>query len=116
MTKVFTTYANRAAYSFSFTVIFVAAFKLIIGNASCNSLFFIELLGLIVCIELIDYNLSKFQFKSRILYLAVEFCMMYAFFLFFHIWDNGLHFLYYLKAYSHVFFPCSFCLFTYMTI
>ena len=107
MTKVFNTYANRAAYSFSFAVIFVTAFKLISGNAICNLLFFIELLGLIVCIELIDYILSKFQFKSRILYLTVEFCMMYVFFFIFSYLGQWFTF----SLLSQSIFSCVFFLF-----
>jgi hypothetical protein len=46
-----------------------------------NCVFLLELLGLVISLEIIDYLLSRMEFRSKILYYCVEFLLMYLCFL-----------------------------------
>ena len=92
MNKVWNTYISRVALTFTLAVIFTVLFNLINGNTQGDYVFLLELLGFITFIEIIDYLLTKFSFKSRVAYLSLEFTTMYICFLVFSFWGHWFNF------------------------
>jgi len=73
----------RATLSFTLAVIFSALYNLATGHPQGDYLFLLEIFGLIVFLEIIDYALSYVPFHSKIIYLCAEFTLMYVCFLVF---------------------------------
>ncbi len=85
MNKIWNTLLFRATLSFTLAVIFSALYNLATGHPQGDYLFLLEIFGLIVCLEIIDYALSYVPFHSRIIYLCTEFALMYVCFLLFSL-------------------------------
>lgn len=85
MNKIWHTHLFRATLSFTLAVIFSALYNLTTSHSHGDYLFFLELFGLIVCLEIIDYALGYIPFSSRIIYLFTEFGLMYICFLLFSL-------------------------------
>jgi hypothetical protein len=83
MNKIWNTLISRAALSFMSAVIFSALYNIATGHPQGDNIFLLEMFGLIVCLEIIDYALSNVPLHSRALYLCTEFAMMYVCFLIF---------------------------------
>ncbi|MBC3798132.1 DUF3021 family protein [Acetobacterium tundrae] len=83
MNKLQHTLVSRATLSFTLAVVFSALYNLSTNHLQCDYLFLLEILGLIVCLELIDYVFNHISFNSRILYLCTEYALMYVCFLIF---------------------------------
>ena len=92
MNKVWNTYISRVALTFTLAVLFTVLFNLINGNTQGDYIFLLELFGFITFIEILDYLLTKFSFKSRLAYLSLEFTTMYIFFFAFSFWGHWFNF------------------------
>lgn len=92
MNKIWNTLLFRATLSFTLAVIFSALYNLATGHPQGDYLFLLEIFGLIVCLEIIDYALSYVPFHSRIIYLCTEFTLMYVCFLIFSFWGHWFGF------------------------
>ena len=92
MNKMWNVYLSRVAAAFTAAFVFTALFNLIQGNVQGDYIFLLELLGLIVVIEIIDYVMAKFQFKSQAMYFTSVFTVMYLCFLAFSYFGNWFRF------------------------
>ena len=92
MNKVWNTYISRVTLTFTLSVLFTVIFNLINRNTQGDYIFLLKLFGFIAFIEIIDYLLTKFSFKSRLAYLSLEFTTMYFCFLVFSFWGHWFNF------------------------
>nr|WP_319487750.1 DUF3021 family protein [uncultured Caproiciproducens sp.] len=92
MNKMWNVYLSRAAAAFTASFVFTALFNMMQGNMQGNYIFSLELLGFIVVIEIIDYVMAKFQFKSQAIYFISVFTLMYLCFLAFSYFGNWFRF------------------------
>lgn len=83
MNRIWNTLVFRASLSFTLAVIFSALYNLATGNTQGDYLFLLEIFGLIVFLEIIDYALTYVPFRSKVIYLCSEFSIMYICFLIF---------------------------------
>ncbi len=83
MNKLCNALVFRATLSFTLAVIFLALYNLATGQLQGDYLLLIEILGLTMCLEIIDYAVGYVSFHSRIIYLCAEFTLMYICFLLF---------------------------------
>lgn len=81
MQKNWNTLFFRAVLSYTSVVVLLSIIFLSHGAFLISCVFLLELLGLVISLEIIDYLLSKIEFRSRILYLCIEFSLMYLCFL-----------------------------------
>ncbi len=77
MNRLLNTYVARGTLTFTAAVVLVAGFNLANGQIGIEYSFLLEILGFLVCLEILDFAFSKTDFHSRVLYLAVEFAAMY---------------------------------------
>ena len=92
MNKMWNVYISRAAVAFTTVLIFTALFNLVQGNTRGDYIFLLELLGFIAVIEMIDYVMAKFQFKSQAMYFVFVFTLMYLCFLAFSYFGDWFRF------------------------
>ncbi len=85
MNKPWNTLVFRATLSFTLAVIFLSLYNLATGQPQCDYLLLLEIFGLTMCLEIIDYAVGYVPIHSRIIYLCVEFTLMYFCFLLFSI-------------------------------
>ncbi len=85
MNKPWNTLVFRATLSFTLAVIFLALYNLATGQQQGDYLLLLEILGLTMCLEFIDYAVGYIPFHSRIIYLCAEFTLMYICFLLFSL-------------------------------
>lgn len=81
MQKNWSTLVFRAVLSYTSAVILLSVTFLFLGTDSIRCMFLLELLGLIVSLEGVDYFIGKIEFRHRIAYLSAEFLLMYLCFL-----------------------------------
>lgn len=104
MQKNWNTLFFRAVYSYTSAVILLSVTFLFIGKDSIRCIFLLELLGLIVSLEGIDYFISKIEFHLRIAYLSAEFLLMYLCFLAFSYFGTWFGFrMEYIILFSGIF-------------
>lgn len=85
MNKLWNTLVFRATLSFTLAVIFLALYNLATGQTQGDYLLLLEIFGLTMCLEIIDYAMGYVPFHSRIIYLCAEFTLMYICFLLFSL-------------------------------
>lgn len=92
MNKTWNNLVSRATLTFTLAAVFTALYNLTADHPQGNYLFLIELLGFIVCLEVIDYALSYVPFPTRIIYLCAESALMYICFLIFGFFGHWFGF------------------------
>lgn len=71
------TYIARGTLTFTAAVVLIAGLNLASGRTTIEYSFLLEIMGFLVCLEILDFAFSKADFRSRVLYLAGEFAAMY---------------------------------------
>ncbi|MFA9466686.1 MAG: hypothetical protein ACERKN_20685 [Velocimicrobium sp.] len=85
MNTLWNTLVFRATLSFTLAVIFLALYNLATGQPQGDYLLLLEIFGLTMCLEIIDYAVDYVPFHSRSTYLCAEFTLMYICFLLFSL-------------------------------
>lgn len=95
----------RAVLSYMSAVVLLSVIFLADGISMISCVFLLELPGLVIALEIIDYLLSKIDFRFRIAYLCAEFFLMYLCFLAFAYLGKWFGFsLIHLIMFSGIFF------------
>lgn len=104
MKNNWSTFFFRAVFSYTLSVVLLSITLLFIKIDSIQCTFLLQLLFFVFSIEGVDYLISGVEFRYRIVYLSMEFILMYLCFLMFSYFGKWFVFV---KS-NVILFSCEF--------